>query len=168
MILTSHIIASGLLGSTTKNYFIAGAIGLVSHYILDAIPHSEYSLNEAAFQSGIKTGYFKNKKFWREIAKVALDGLIGFAFLFIIIATAFKNYSPENSGSAAIGAFFGVLPDILQFLYWITGWRFLKWNSDFQNFTHYFTYKCQNRAFRPGIITQIATIAIIFLTLYKI
>src|SRR3989344_7349545 len=105
MILVSHIVISGILGSKTQNYFLAAIIGLASHYVLDAIPHWDYLSEE--FQSRVKTDkeFVKNKKFWRELGKDAIDGLAGLILLIMLIGL-YKNL---NITSALIGAFFGIL-----------------------------------------------------------
>lgn len=167
MILASHIIVSGLLGATTQNYFLAAAIGLVSHYILDAIPHWDYLSSE--FISKVKTeiGFLKKKKFWQKLIKVTIDILIGFGLLSIIFIATLKNPVPKNIIPIFISIFFGVLPDALQLLYWTTRWQFIKWNSDIQDFAHYSIHTKIKQGFWLGIVIQISTIGIVFLILYK-
>ncbi|MDO8743423.1 MAG: hypothetical protein Q7J30_02645 [Candidatus Azambacteria bacterium] len=166
MILASHIIISGILGSETQNYFFAGVIGLVSHYVLDAIPHWDFYLSpNFGAQTKIKDGGFvKERIFWKEISKVVIDIAIGFGLLFIF-ANFYKN---TNTVPLIISGVFSILPDALILLYWITNWKFLKWNFDIQEFAHNLTRSKTNSSFRFGIITQIATIGIVFLMLYKL
>lgn len=163
MILASHIIISGILGSQTQNYFLAAIIGFASHYVLDAIPHWDYLPEE--FQSRVKTDkeFVKNKKFWRELSKVAIDGLAGL----VLLLTFAGFYQGANIASALISAFFGILPDALSLLYWITKWRPIKWNHNFQVFIHYSIFKKPEPNFWPGIVTQIMTIGIFFLMAIK-
>ena len=120
MILASHIIVSGLLGATTQNYFLAAVFGLSSHYMLDVIPHWDYLSDEFISKIKTETGFLKNKKFWRTMLKVAFDILIGLSLLFVIFITTTKNPIPKNIIPIFISIFFGVLPDALQLLYWIT------------------------------------------------
>ena len=163
MILASHIIVSGILGSRTQNYFFAAAIGLISHYILDAIPHWDY-LPEFETEARTKNNFIKTKKFWKNISKVAADILLGFGALLIFVIFD-KN---ANIVPLIISTFFSILPDALSLLYWITNWKFIKWNFDIQESSHHLTRSKINPGFRLGIITQIATIGIVFLTLYKL
>lgn len=165
MILASHIIISGLLGSKTQNYFLAAAIGLVSHYILDAIPHwNSYLSPEFKIKAEAEDGKFiKEKFFWKEVSKTVIDILIGLGLLFIFL----KNLSYLNIAAVFISVFFGILPDPLQLLYLMTKWRFIKWNFDFQEFVHHSIHSKINQRFWPGIAIQIATIGIVFLILYK-
>ncbi len=163
MILASHIIVSGLLGTTTQNYFLAAVFGFVSHYILDAIPHWDYFSDEFKLRAKTEKSFIKNKKFWQELINVALDILIGLGLLFIFL----KYYKNPQIIPAIIGVAFGVLPDPLGLLYWITKWKFIKWNFDFQEFVHYSIHSKIDQKFWPGIAIQIATIGIVFLILYK-
>lgn len=138
MILTSHIIVSGLLGATTNNYFLAAVFGFASHYILDAIPHwDSYISPEFKIRAEAEDGGFVKKKlFWKEISKITIDILIGLSLLFVIFI-ALKNPLPQNIIPILISIFFGVLPDALQLLYWMTKWQCLKWNFDLHHFVHF-------------------------------
>lgn len=158
MILASHIIISGLLASKTQNYFLAALIGLISHYILDAIPHWDYLSEEFKLKANGNPGFIKSKKFWQEIIKVVADIVIGLLLLFIFL----KPSSLINIIPAVIGLFFGVLPDPINLLYWMTGWKIIKWNSDVQNFMHYSIHPKIKQGFCSGILIQIVTIALVF------
>jgi hypothetical protein len=162
MILASHIIVSGLLGAETRNYFLAAILGIISHYILDGIPHWNYLTDEFELRAKTETGFIKSKKFWQEIIKVGADILIGVALLFVFL----RPFSYANIFPAAISIFFGILPDPLNLLYWITNWKMLKWNSDLQHFMHYSIHKKIKQGFWPGITIQIATVGMVFLILY--
>lgn len=161
MILISHIIISGILASKTQNYFLAAAIGLISHYVLDAIPHWDYLSDK--FEPRIKTekNFIKKKGFWREIIKITADALAGFGLLALFV---FLD-KDANIAPLIISTFFGILPDAIQFLSWLTNWKFIEWNTTFHKFAHYLIYKKINPGFQSGIMTQIATIGIVFLIL---
>jgi len=165
MTLASHIIISGLLGASTHNYFLAATVGFLSHYIVDAIPHWDDYLSPD-FDSRAKSegGYFLKDKFlYKELGKIAIDILIGLSVLSLIF---FKTSGFDNIAYTAVGIFFGVLPDPLQLLYLITNWRFLKPNHEVQLYLHTLIHKTKP-GLALGIITQIATIALVFtVTLY--
>ena len=161
MILTSHIIISGILASKTQNYFLAAAIGLISHYVLDAIPHWDYLLDKFEFRIKTEKNFIKKKGFWREIIKVTADALAGFGLLALFV---FLD-KDANIAPLIISAFFGILPDAIQFLFWLTNWKFIEWNTTLHKFIHYLIYKKINPGFQSGTITQIAIIGIVFLIL---
>lgn len=160
MILASHIIVSGLLGTTTQNYFLAAALGFTSHYILDATPHWDFYLSpEFKIRAETKDGGFiKEKFFWKEISKIAIDIAVGLGLLFILL----KNLTYVNIVAVFICVFFGVLPDALEFLYWMTKWQNIKWNADLQDAIH----QKLGPSFWTGLAIQAATIGIVFLILY--
>jgi len=162
MILASHIIVSGILGSRIQNYFLAAIIGLVSHYILDAIPHWDY-LPEFETEARTKNNFIRTKKFWENISKVALDILFGFgALLIFVIFNQNTDIIP-----LIISAIFSILPDAVQLLYWMTEWKIIKWNTKLQEFAHSLAHKKINPGIKSGIIAQIATIGIVFLIMYR-
>jgi len=165
MILASHIIVSGLLGAKTNNYFLAIIFGLLSHYILDLIPHwDSYLSPEFKAKAKAEDGKFiKEKFFWEEISKTVIDVSIGLGLLFIFL----ENSSYINITAVFISVFFGILPDPLQLLYLMTKWRFIKWNFDFQEFIHFSIHSKINQKFWPGIIIQAITAALVFLVLRK-
>ena len=104
MILTSHIIVSGLLGATTHNYFLAAAFGFASHYILDIIPHWDDYLSPE-FNAKVESkdnNFIKEKLFWKETSKTVIDILIGLSLLFILL----KNLSYINTTAVFISVFF--------------------------------------------------------------
>lgn len=161
MILASHIIISGLLGAGTHSYFLAATLGFFSHFIVDAIPHWDGYLSPD-FDSRAKSEkgrFLKSRFFYKELGKVAIDILIGLSVLFLIF---FKTSGFDNIAYAAVGIFFGILPDPLQLLYLITNWSFLKPNHKIQLYLHTLIYK-ENPNFWPGILTQVTTILLVFL-----
>ncbi len=162
MILASHIIVSGILGSRTQSYFLAAIIGLVSHYVLDAIPHWDY-LPEFETEVRTKNNFIRTKKFWENICKVASDILLGFGALAIFVIFD-KN---TNIVPLIISAVFSVLPDAILLLYWMTEWKIIKWNAKLQEFSHSLMRKKINPGVKSGIIAQIATVGIFFLIMYR-
>ena len=162
MVLASHIIIAGLLGSQTENYFLAAAIGFSSHYVLDGIPHWDYLSEEFEAKAQGNPGFMKNKNFWREIGKGALDILIGLVLLFSL-----TNLNKSSNTTAVFtAAIFGILPDPLGLLYWMTKWKIIKWNSDIQNFVHHSIHKKIDHAFWPGISIQVAAIWLVFIIIF--
>lgn len=165
MLLASHIIVSGLLGAATKNYFLAAVFGFASHYILDFIPHWDSYLSPE-FNAKVKSqiGFIKERFFWKEMSKAFIDILIGIGLLFILL----KNFNNINITGVIISVFFGVLPDPLHLLHSITKWKFIEWNYKLQLFIHRLIGFKKDQSFWPGMITQIATIGIVFLILRNI
>lgn len=94
MILTVHTIAAASISNQFKNKYIGWSMALLSHFILDAIPHSEYSIMNPLF------GLF-----------FFLDLFTG--FVLIIIFTRNKNNLLKN----LIAGIIGICPDGFTLLY---------------------------------------------------
>ncbi len=102
MVLTPHLLVGAALGSRIKNYWAVFVLAILSHLILDAIPHWEYTSRLA----GVST-----YEFWLVVAKSFLDLLVGAAIVFWLARS-----SPAWR-QMALGALAALLPDGLLFLY---------------------------------------------------
>jgi len=114
MILAVHAAAGAALGSTTQNLGLAAILGLASHYLLDAIPHREYSIKQIEVQNF--------KKSFRDFLKVFFDLLIGCLIVIFIIRQKQDYLLPIS-----FGAFFGLVPDGLALSYFILNKIKPKW-----------------------------------------
>jgi len=159
MILVSHIIISGLLGTQAQNYFLAALIGLASHFVLDWIPHWDNYLHPDFIKRAEEgAGFLKKSYFWEDMLKVAADIAIGLV-LFLIF---YKYFGFSNFLFSFAGIIFGVLLDPLQLLYLMTKWRPYRPMADFHR-----SLQKTKLSFWPGILIQFATIAaVLFAVLY--
>lgn len=105
MILTIHAIAGAAVANQFQNKLIAWILAFLSHFLLDAIPHREYSLENVKFG-------FKSQEFLRLAIKILIDLISG--FILIIIFTKQTSNLPQN----LIGGFCALIPDGLSVL-WI-------------------------------------------------
>src|SRR4051812_14629348 len=117
MTLTTHAVAGGLVGAlVAENPAIAGLMGFASHFLLDAIPHWDYSLHashEDELEPLNNDIDVKDPKFFIDLAKIAFDAILGTA----IVIAIFYAAGPRVLAAAVIGALFAILPDPLQFMY---------------------------------------------------
>jgi hypothetical protein len=111
MILATHAAVASAL---TVNFPYVPGIGLLSHYMLDSIPHRDYDI----FPLG-KVNYLK----------IAFDGAIGLLLAFWI------GYTSHMIGMGILGGLMGVLPDFLQFLH-RKGVPYLTLHQTFHNWCH--------------------------------
>lgn len=118
MTLTTHILVAGaaakIVGTAvgSSNPALIFAVALLSHYLLDMIPHWSYRL--PFVENGGKPTERKfrpdKKRFAIDFSKTALDGLLGTAILFALASpTSFLGII--NTFLAAAG---GMAPDGLQ------------------------------------------------------
>ena len=95
MILTSHVLAGAAAGKAVGNPWAAVLLGILLHYILDAIPHVDAGL------------LAKNKKLKYAIASI--DVIISFALLLY----AFNFKQQFNNGAILFGGIGAIIPDAL-------------------------------------------------------
>ncbi len=113
MIATVHSIVGATVAVRIKPLWLGLILAFVSHFVLDAIPHRNYSLK------GIHLGW-KNKKFWVVLLETFLDFIAG--FIIIIIFTQNKGNLPK----AVMGGLLGTIPDFMLILAYIirgNGWK---------------------------------------------
>jgi len=108
MIFTPHIVVGAVIGAKTHNLGLIIIFGLLSHFILDMIPHWDYH-NEGIIN------YRKIKDFRALILtllKITLDGLIGLLIVFIMIKLK-GSINTKYLFFILVGIFVSVLPDVL-------------------------------------------------------
>lgn len=98
MILTVHILVGAAVTTQIRITWLAWLLAFFSHFLLDFIPHYDYSLK------GVELGW-KNKKFWWVVFKVALDLALGFILIIIF------SQNKRNLINIIVGGFLGILPD---------------------------------------------------------
>lgn len=148
MILLVHLLFGAAIGSVVKNVPLAIVLAFLGHYLLDFIPHTEYSL--------AGTGRYDWIKMWPNILKISIDFFSG-----ILIILLFSNNQPI----IYICAFFAILPDgftvINNFIpNKITGWH----DKLHTKKIHFLKYKKIPNFWR--ILSQVA-VAVIFVVLLK-
>ena len=121
MILTTHILGAAVLTRPFWNahpvLLFAGAI--LSHYLLDAIPHRDYELT-----SIVKDGEGHNarvigidrKKILHDFTRIFVDGIVGAIVLFFMAGPELTLTSLMPFAAIIIGS---VLPDALQPVFWL-------------------------------------------------
>ena len=108
MLIASHSLVSGYVGEKLGNPFLAFLVGIMLHFILDAIPH--YDTTD------------KGKMTLRQILLIVVDGLIGFWIVCLYCSKMGLNYS------FIAGVIGGLLPDIFD--------NSPLWSKKFRNTKH--------------------------------
>jgi hypothetical protein len=108
MVLTPHLLAGAVIGAKTHNLGLIIILGLLSHLILDRIPHWDYP------NSGISN--FKDHRNFKnliiDILKIVADGVIGLIIILVIALEKNDLLQPKNIIFMSLGVFFATLPDI--------------------------------------------------------
>ena len=109
MVLGPHMLVGSAVALATRNPLLGIPAAILSHYLLDATPHAEYSIGDLSYLRGNNPS-----RAFPVLAKVSCD--IGLATLTIIIAAHYGHQSPAF---ALAGGFAGILPDFTTFLLFI-------------------------------------------------
>lgn len=137
MILTPHILAGALVGAQTTNPIAAFVFGLVSHYLIDKIPHWDYDIKKI------------QEKVPRLKAGMAAEGLatgsrqvitqwlkIGFDLALPFLITGLLAPNEQSLTLSLIGAAGGILPDFLLYLSWQFPIKILAVHAKFHDKNH--------------------------------
>lgn len=154
MILLPHIIMGATIGAKTQNLGLIIILGLLSHFILDKIPHWDYSIKD--IENFRKTKNFK--KLIINLIKTTLDGSIGLLIVFLVLWQ--KNLvNFDYLIFVFFGIFISTLPDILAILSKITDNNFLNAFTKFHDFIHFKNQK-EGKITFLGFFSQIVIIII--------
>ena len=120
MTLTTHALVGAAAAAVLPQHpLLAFVAGFVSHFVADTIPHKDYDELFKSYRPAVdklKNDFEINKDFWRDLAIIAGDGLLG-----LILALAFfAVLVPASPLIVLLGALGGQIPDALQFLYFKT------------------------------------------------
>lgn len=160
MVIASHILAGAVIAAKINSPAIGLPLAFLSHFILDALPHREYSIKGLA-EPG-------SKNFANSATKVLVDSSMGLGLA--IFGTPEQINFPYLAGAI----FLSVLPDFFQFLtllnpQWLK--KFNQWHCDIIHLKYPLPTKWH--ADRPkirrladwGWIFQIACSAVLFVIL---
>ena len=154
MIFSPHIIIGAAIGAKTQNLGLIIILGLLSHFILDKIPHWDYSIK------GIKN--FRETKNFKtliiNLIKIAVDGLIGLLIIFLILWQK-KLLDFSHLPFILLGVFISILPDILWGLSGFINSNFLDAFTKLHDRIHFQKQKEGTITFL-GFFTQIVLILI--------
>ncbi len=118
MTLTTHALVGAAAASLFPAYpYAAFAAGFVSHLAIDALPHWDYGQHLHSIEKDparrMHTDMKFGKHFLRDLSVIGADALLGFVLTFVV--AWLLQIPPEV---ALVGAGAGVLPDLLQFVYY--------------------------------------------------
>lgn len=107
MITSAHLMVGASIAVATKDITLTIPLALISHYIMDAIPHYNPKKIESFKKKGLKD---IDKK---EVLAKTIEPIAG-----LILTVFFALNNPGISLLMLTGAFFAMLPDILTFAEW--------------------------------------------------
>ena len=165
MFITVHAAAATILGKQTTNVGLAFLLGVISHFVLDMIPHGDEQLGKTFFGNKIK--YLKDKG---ELKLMAMYGSIDSVFLAMFLLFLFKNFEFANSDTVIWAIIGGILPDFIMALYKLTELKILKPITDFHFYIHRFlvTKLKADLPLKYGVVMQICFMIFLICVIYII
>ena len=160
MILTSHAITGAAVASFFPNHpVMAFSIAFVSHFALDAIPHSQYEILSDSFNSENYVNLTFNKLLFLDFLKVGTDGIFGLTLGLLL----FSN--PQTFWVILGGSIFAILPDFLLFVCLKFPYRPLVILKKFHTWIH-FNRHLDRKSFLGFFSQIIFVLIVVFITKY--
>jgi hypothetical protein len=158
MFVTVHAAVATIIGRSIISAPLAFLIGLVSHLILDIIPHGDHDLGKKFF--GVR---FKHLKKQSHFKFMAIYGTMDSFILTVFLIFIFKSFDYAGSDSVIWCIIGGILPDFLAIIYKITEIKSLKWLNDLHNSAHMLLLKKTNKdlPLKVGVLMQISIMIIL-------
>jgi len=193
MILATHLLAGAAIATKIKNPLLALILAFFSNYLLDSLPHTEYSLKNMEKHKWRKSAF--------DFLKVAFDLIFGISIILFLKETKSLNdsegflfllgnkvpelsegflfllgnrvpelsegflYFSKNYILALAGAFFAILPDGFTFLFFVfPNNKLLKKHFDLHESAHIFNNKKTSNFWRLTVQTLVVLVATFFLT----
>lgn len=162
MILASHLLIGAVIGAKIKHLGLIFVLALVSHFILDKIPHWDYG--NRAVKRFLRTKSYKILFIF--CLQVILDALVGLIIVFLIVWQK-DMLKTQYLIPIFIGILGATLPDILLGAASLLRKKFKKLSKTYRKF-HEETLHCHKHILKPtpiGLGTEIVATLIAILIL---
>lgn len=156
MILTSHALIGAAIANTFPTEPLLGlTLSFVSHYMVDILPHTNYA------NDNLKKKFkniFQEIESYKELFFAIIDVVMAVLLVYIIFVR-----DRDTLILSIAGAFVGVLPDILNFIFQKYSVRYLHIFDKAHNTLHY--SKDYNHGYIHGVVTQFIAV-LVFVAIY--
>lgn len=152
MIELPHTIVGAAIATKVGNPALALPLALASHFVLDLIPHWNPHLSREKRQFGYVTA--------RTIRVVAADTFLSLAVGLFMASQVLPDVG--HFITVLLGAFFAVLPDVLEGPYFFFGWN----NPAIKRLVAFQSSLQFNIPFIPGLVSQLLIIGAAFWWIY--
>jgi len=160
MLLATHALAGAIIGNLVNNAFIAFLLGLISHFLIDAIPHLDFPKYKKG--NDMKKLKYNGKPLSKFQFNLILLNIILSVLALIYLFLRGENTAPYVMG--ILGAVIIDIPDDFPFL-----------NEKYKNtapFKYIYNFHMKIQTIQPpksiGIFTQYITGLILLIILLKI
>ncbi|VVB77766.1 Uncharacterised protein [uncultured archaeon] len=154
-----HILLGMVIGLEFHSAWLIIPIALLSHFILDYIPHWDGFFDKELFQ---ETGFAKITK------RDFMVKLIDFSFMILITLYFYSMYIEGgmivNKNYLILGAFMALLPDLVKIGYFTR----LKKRKTFKKYLHFHSRIQRDINWKKGLIIQAILLIILLLYLNRL
>lgn len=150
MMMALHAPAGAFIGETLNSSLLAFILGIISHFIMDIIPHGDLEV--------IKD-YEKEKNVKKHLKVLILDAVLTITIIYLIFETSVFT----NSQAVSWGIIGALLPDLLVGFYEATNFKLLKYIKIFHTKNHTLIKKDFSQ--KTGLILQLIVFIIIVITI---
>jgi len=171
MILFTHSVVGGAIGAALRIHPVAAfALGFASHFVLDAFPHWQYSLESGKPHPTNKMlgNFILDIKFIFDLIKIGVDMLASIIVVYIFFHGDTFSITAFLSQGVFWGMIGGVLPDFLQFAYYKTKREPLTSLQRFHMWIHVAKDKERTGWYPLGIFLQVGIITFALLWVGKL
>lgn len=172
MVLATHGVIGASIGLMMRTHPVLSFLfGFLSHFLLDSIAHWDYFhlLNSFKKKSADKKSVIVvfSKKTITDVLIILFDCILGFVVAFYFYQQYFDNFTFSGVLSSGIfwGAFGGVMPDFLQFVYFIYKREPLISLKKFHEFCH--SKKSLKKNYLLGPLLQFVFVGVV-ISIYSI
>ena len=131
MILSTHAVVGAALATLMPSHPVAAFVaGFASHFVIDSIPHWDYSLRSRSWRAGARNNWRISAARIRDLAVIGFDAFAGLALAVGIFGTK------ANMVAVLAGAVGGMLPDPLKLVYMLYPRQPLATLVRFHNWMH--------------------------------
>ncbi|OGY43725.1 MAG: hypothetical protein A3B89_02790 [Candidatus Buchananbacteria bacterium RIFCSPHIGHO2_02_FULL_40_13] len=165
MFITVHAAAATVIGKNISSPIIAFLLGLLSHLILDLIPHGDSKMGKRFWGERLK---FLQEK--GDLKFMALYGSIDSFVLAVFLIFLFKNFEFARADNVIWAIIGSILPDVLVAVYKLKEFRIIKWFYKLHNKNHNLLVNKLNfdLPLQYGILVQVIILTVIIWTIYLV
>lgn len=162
MFITVHAAAATIIGKSIPNPFLAFLVGVLSHFVLDIIPHGDSKMGKKFW--GQKLKFLQAKG---DLKFMALYGSIDSLVLAFLLMFLFKNFEFTRADNVIWAIVGSIIPDVTVAIYKLKNFKIITWFFNLHNKNHNIIVNKLDfdLPLQYGVLMQIVVLAILVWTI---
>ena len=145
-----HVLLGGIIGSNLNSIILIISLGILSHFILDSIPHWGLGFDLESFNEYFEVSFMK-----KTLCVGAIDAIVAISLIFLL----YNNFHTSN---VVIGCIAALFPDIISAGYFTK----LKNKKTYRKIMTFHGKIQKESGFFYGILTQLILVIIFIKILF--